>query len=100
VTAQPTQQAQQAEFERLVTRIAQRAADNVSGPVADLGCKLALAQETAEGQAAALAEKDQQLAGKDAELARARQVADDLWARIVELEDPPPAAAGGDTSDA
>ncbi|WP_167760426.1 hypothetical protein [Blastococcus sp. CT_GayMR16] len=83
----------QADFERIVTRIAQRSADNASRGNADLACQLALAQETMEGQAAALADRDQALTDKDAELARAHQVADELRARIAGLE---AKSAGGD----
>lgn len=84
---------QQPELERVVTRIARRAADAVALSVADLGTQLALAQETMEGQAGALADKDQQLADRDAELARYQQAAAELRARVTELE--AEAAAGG-----
>lgn len=81
-----TQADQQAQLEQIVTRIARRAADAGAAAHADLCVQLALAQETAEGQAQALVEKDRQLADKDAELARAQHAADELRARVVELE--------------
>lgn len=77
---------QQADLEQMVTRMARRAADAVSQSVADLGVQLALARESLDGMAAALAEKDRQLAEKDAELARAHQLTEQQAARIADLD--------------
>lgn len=77
---------QQAQLEQLVNRIARRAADAVAQQVADLGTQLALARESLDGLAQAVTEKDRQLEEKNAELGRAHQVADELRARVAELE--------------
>lgn len=83
---QSDQQAGQAELERTVTRVAQRAADNVARQLADLGTQLAFAQESLEGIAVVNAQQREQIAEKDAELARAHQATADLRARVAELE--------------
>lgn len=95
MTTTPTDQ-QQPDLERLINRVALRAAENVAGTAADLGTRLALAQESLEQASAALRQKDEQLAEKDAELARATQTADQLRQRVAELE---ALTGGGDVVD-
>lgn len=77
---------QQAELERIVTRVAQRAANNAAGGYADLCTQLALSQETADGLNAALTEQKQQVTEKDAELERTRLAGTELRRRVEELE--------------
>ena len=69
-----------------LARVVQRAAGNGADMIADLTARLAMSQEMNELQGARIRELEQEATEAAAELARARQTAEQLQQQIDELE--------------